>query len=140
MADFMEDHSDGNLDSPLVQLKQRLYFGEGVEDNVVWCGVYFADRNNGFRGAEGVMVFTSATANSTLKFAHMFAVPYTNDNGTNMRLVSGDGDLSKLYREMYDSRRVRVDLVDSGYRLTATVNDARGGVVACIASISNIAI
>jgi hypothetical protein len=102
---------------------------------VVFAGFYFADRNVGFRGAEGVMVFTSQA--SSLLFAHMFAVPYVNDNGTNIRyLEARPTDMSKLYRDMYDSRQVRIDTTSNSYRLTATVNDARGGVVGCIASIT----
>lgn len=135
MVTFMEDHSTGDLDSPKIQLKARDFYGDGDGDNVVYAGVYFADRNIGFRGAEGVMVFSSTSSN--LMFAHQFAVPYTNDNGTNIRLLNGGrpADLSKLYRAMYDARRVRYDYTESGYRLTSTVDDARGGVVACITSI-----
>jgi hypothetical protein len=134
MVDFMQDNEDG-LNSPVIQVKQKLNFGPGDPDNVVFAGFYFADRNVGFRGAEGVMVFTSQT--SSLLFAHMFAVPYVNDNGTNIRyLEARPTDMSKLYRDMYDSRQVRIDTTSNSYRLTATVNDARGGVVGCIASIT----
>jgi len=134
MVDFMQDNEDG-LQSPKVQLKGKLDFGPGDEDNVVFAGIYFADRNFGLRGSEGIMVFTSKT--SSLKFAHMFAVPYVNDNGANMKYISGSpGNLETLYRELYDTRKVRVAFVSNSYSFTATVNDARGGVVGCIASIT----
>ncbi|MEV6850365.1 hypothetical protein [Actinoplanes sp. NPDC051411] len=134
MVNFMQDNSDG-LDSPTLQLKQRVSFGPGDPDNIVFAGFYFADRNIGFRGAEGVAVFTSTT--SSLSWAHMFAVPYTSDNGTNARwLDTPPDDLSKLYRDMYDSRKTRVDFTSNSFRFVSTVNNARGGVVACIAAIN----
>ncbi len=134
MVDFMEDNEDG-LQSPKLQIKQRLNFGENNEDNVVFAGIYFADRNIGFRGSEGVMVFTSTT--TSLQFAHMFAVPYTNDNRTNMRyLAQTPSSLEVLFRELYNENKVRVDFISNGYRMTSTVNDPRGGVVGCIAYVA----
>jgi hypothetical protein len=137
MANFMQDNEEG-LQSPQVQVRARAFFAEKDPDNVIFGGIYFADRNFGLRGAEGVMIFSGK--NTSLRFAHMFAVPYFNDNGTNMRLLSGEvPDIEQLYREMYDSRKVQVDFNDGGYRFRSGVNDARGGVVACIGSISKIA-
>lgn len=135
MENFMQDHANGDLDSPLVQIRQRFFFAPNDPDNVVFGGVYFADRNFGLRGSEGVMLFTSTS--SDLAFAHLYAVPYVNDNGANMRLMTGKkADLPTLFREMYDSRKVRVDFAEGGYRFTATVNDARGGVVGLLGTIS----
>jgi len=134
MVDFMEDNEDG-LQSPKLQIKQRLNFGENNSENVVMAGIYFADRNVGFRGSEGVMVFTSTT--TSLQFAHMFAVPYINDNRTNMKyLAQAPSNLETLFRELYNENKVRVDFVSNGYRMTSTVNNPRGGVVACIAYIA----
>lgn len=137
MAQFMEDYDEG-LGSNLIQIHGRVSFGPDDPDNVVFAGIYFADRNVGLRGAEGVMVFSSTT--TPLRFAHMFAVPYSNDNGTNIALVEGDpGDLEPLFRNLYDTRGVKVEKNEQGYRLRARVNDPRGGVVGCIASISKMA-
>lgn len=135
MENFMQDHATGDLDSPLVQVRQRFFFAPNDPDNVIFGGVYFADRNVGLRGSEGVMLFTSTSTD--LSFAHLYAVPYVNDNGTNMRLMTGKRpNLETLFREMYDSRKVRVDFAEGGFRFTSTVNDARGGVVGLIGSIS----
>lgn len=137
MENFPEDHATGALDSPLVQVRKRAFFGPGDEENVVFAGFYFGDRNFGLRGVEGVMLFSSTTSN--LMFAHQFAVPYTKDNGTNMRfLTARPGSLPDLFRDMYNQRRVRVDITAEGYRLVSTVNDPRGGVVGLIASISKL--
>ena len=137
VENFMQDHADGDLDSPLVQIRQRFFFAPNDPDNVVFGGVYFADRNFGLRGSEGVMLFTSLTTD--LKIAHLYAVPYTHDNGTNMRLMTGQNpNLPTLFREMYDTRKVRVDFAEGGMRFTSTVNDARGGVVGLIGTISKI--
>lgn len=136
---FPEDHETENLDSPLVQIRKRFYFGPGDPDNTVCGGIYFGDRNVGFRGVEGVMVLSSKTTSTFV--AHMFAVPYTNDNGTNMRSFSSKPDpasLPQLFRDMYNSRKVRVDFTTGGYRLTSTVNSARGGVVGLISYIQKV--
>lgn len=137
MVNFMQDSEEG-IDGPTLQLKQRLNFGPGNEENMVFAGIYFADRNVGFRGSEGIALFTSKS-NSNFKFAHVFAVPYTNDNRSNIKIVNGNpGDLETLFRSLYDQNKQRVDYNDQGYRLTSTVNDPRGGVVGCIAYIGKI--
>jgi hypothetical protein len=137
MVNFMQDNEEG-LQSPQVQIRARAFFAEKDPDNVIFGGVYYADRNFGLRGAEGVMIFTAK--NSSLRFAHMFAVPYFNDNGTNMRLLSGEtGSIEQLYREMYDSRKVQLEFNDGGYHFRSGVDNARGGVVGCIGSIRKIA-
>lgn len=136
IVNFPEDHETGELDSPIVQLRKRYYFGEGDEDNSVCAGIYFGDRNIGFRGVEGIMVFSSKTTSNNV--AHMFAVPYVNDNGTNMRYLPAQptpDSLPGLFRELYNARKVRIDTSEGGYDLTSTVNSARGGVVGLIASI-----
>lgn len=137
IENFPEDHATGDLDSPLVQIRKRAYFAPDDEDNVVFAGFYFGNRVFGLRGVEGVMVFSSNT--NSLKYAHMFAVPYTNDNGTNMKAFTGPTpNLPTLYRDLYNSRKTRVDITDQGVRMTSTVNDPRGGVVGLIATISKV--
>ncbi|MBO9557721.1 MAG: hypothetical protein J7515_03930 [Caulobacter sp.] len=137
MANFPEDHATGDLSSPLVQIRKRAFFGPNDPDNVVFAGFYFANKNFGLRGAEGVMLFQPGASNK--RYAHMFACPYVNDNGTNMRPVHGGaGQLPGLYRDMYNTRRERVDFVHDGVRMTSTVNHPRGGVVGLIASFSKV--
>lgn len=135
MVDFMQDNENERLDSPKIQLRGKFDFGPGDPDNAVFAGIYFADRNFGLRGSEGVMIFGSTTSN--LRFAHMFAVPYFNDNGTNIQLVTQPvADIEVLYRDLYNSRGTSIDKSEGGYRLTSRANDPRGGVVGCIAAIS----
>lgn len=133
MVDFMEDNEDG-LQSPKIQIKQRLNFGEGNEDNVVFAGIYFADKKFGLYGAEGLMVFTSTT--TSLQFAHMYAVPYTNNNRTGMKFLNASPDKKSLFEELYKQDNLRVDFESNGYRFTSTMNDKKGGVVGCIAYIA----
>lgn len=136
MTTFPVDN-EGTLDSPEVQIKGRIMFGDQDPENLVFAAIYFADRNVGFRGSEGVMIFSSRTTN--FKFAHLFAVPYTNDNGVNLRVLTGQQVKAKdIFRDMYDQRAVSFDRQDQGYRLTGNANDARGGVVTAISSISQI--
>ena len=137
ITNFPEDRATGDLDSPLVQIRKRFFFEPDDKDNVVFAGFYFGSRVVGLRGVEGIMLFTSAT--NPLMYAHMFAVPYTNDNGGNMQVISGARpNLPALFRTLYNGRRTRVDFTDQGVRMTATVNDPRGGVVAMIATISKV--
>jgi hypothetical protein len=133
MAAFMKDNEEG-LDSPAVQIRAMADFGPGDPDNILFGGIYFADRNFGLRGAEGVMLLTSK--DEQLKFAHLFACPYFEDNGTYIGFPQPGQDIKSLYTDYYGKRKVSVDYTDKGYRLRANVNDARGGVVACIASIT----
>jgi hypothetical protein len=137
MKNFMLDHSTGDLDSPLVQIRSRSSFAPNDPDDVIYGGLYFADRNFGLRGSEGVMVFSSTT--TSLIFAHQFAVPYTNDNGTSMRLLNGQPEnLDELFREMYNNRVTRFDQTIDSFRMTSTVNSPRGGVVSLIGTISKV--
>jgi hypothetical protein len=135
IKNFMEDNADG-LGSAKVQLKGTLSFGEGDDDNIVFAGIYFIDKKFGVFGAEGLALFSSTT--SDLRFAHLFASPYTRDNGTNMAFLPGKSqvDLKNLFKFLYDSRRVRVITENDRFKLVSTVNDPRGGVVGCIASIT----
>lgn len=137
MENFMEDSEDGPS-SRKVQIIKREYYGKDNEKNMVQMGVYFANRSAGLRGSEGIMVFSSME-NANFKFAHMFAVPYTKDNRTNMINLSQEKypiNLDKLFQKLYDENKTRVSFVDGGYRYTSTVNDPRGGKVACIAVIT----
>ncbi|WP_430430591.1 hypothetical protein [Oceanicaulis sp.] len=138
MKSFMQDNETGDLDSPKVQLKSRFFFSPGDPDNSVCAGVFFADRNFGFRGSEGVMVFSSKEK-SDLRVALQFAVPYTKDNGTNIKtLDKAPSDMDALFRDMYNGRKVHIARTEKDLRLESTVNDARGGVVALISCITQL--
>lgn len=139
MESFPEDHETERLDSPKVQLRKRFFFAPGDADNSVCAGLFFADKSFGFRGSEGIMVLT-ASGNSR-SVALQFAVPYTNDNGTNIEVLGSrpsPGSLPDRFRSMFNSRRVRIDRTEDGYRVVSTVNHPRGGVVALIASIQKV--
>lgn len=139
MVSFMQDSEDGPS-SMDVQIIKREYHGKDNEKNVVQMGVYSGDRNFGLRGSEGIMVFRSVQ-DPNFKFAHMFAVPYSQDNRTNMINLSKEKEpinLDKLYQKLYDEHKTRVSFIDNGYRFTSTVNAPRGGTVACIAVITRI--
>ncbi|HUR83150.1 MAG TPA: hypothetical protein VM733_20505 [Thermoanaerobaculia bacterium] len=135
MPSFMQDYEAGKL-SQLVQINARYDLDE---TGARFCpaGLFFADKNFGFYGAEGIMVL-SATDN-TFQLAHMFAVPYSRDNGTNVAFLSGaPPDLESLYRELYDQRGTRRDaMFNKTHFALSTVNDARGGTVGCIAYIGS---
>jgi hypothetical protein len=132
MANFMVDH-EGGLASPEVQIRARQNFGPSDPDNVVFGGIYFADRNFGLRGAEGLMILTAKS--SGRRFAHLYACPYFEDNGTYLDIV-GAGSSDKFYYEFYPKRRVSMETEKERYKLQANVNDARGGVVGLIAIIT----
>jgi hypothetical protein len=44
-------------------------------------------------------------------------------------------DLKRLFYDLFESRRVRVTAENDRFELASTINDARGGMVGCIASI-----
>lgn len=134
IKNFMEDSRDG-LGSAKVQLKRMLSTGKEEEDQAVFAGLYLIDKKPGIFGAEGLALFSSLV--SDLRFAHLFASPYTRDNGTNMAFVPGKDSVEpgKLFAELYPTRQVRVTVDNGSFELASTVNSARGGVVGCIASI-----
>jgi hypothetical protein len=137
MKNFPEDHATGDLDSPLVQLRKRAFFGPDDPDNAVFGSFFFADRNFGLRGSEGVMVLSSKT--SSLRYALLFACPYSEDNGTAVRIYDGGSPPPwTLYDEMYPGRAVRAITNASGVLMISTVNAPRGGVVFMVATISKV--
>jgi hypothetical protein len=134
MASYMKDNEEG-LASPEVQVRARVDFGPNDPDNVVFGGIYFADRNFGLRGAEGAMLFTSR--DSDIRIGHLFACPYFEDNGAYVAMAQPGQTAQQFYNDYYGKRQVSLDHSEGGYRLRSNVNDARGGVLACIASITN---
>ncbi len=133
MDSFMVDHENG-LSSPEVQVRARIDFGDQDPENFAFAGIYFADRNVGLRGAEGVMVFTSKT--SSKRIATMFACPYTKDNGTNMDIIGSGESAKSVFRSLYDGREKTMSRTKDGLYLQSSVNDTRGGIVACISYIA----
>ncbi|MCR9256360.1 MAG: hypothetical protein NXI16_09720 [Alphaproteobacteria bacterium] len=144
MVNFPEDTLTGDLDSPKIQLRQRFFFAPNDPDNVLFGGIYFADKKFGAFGAEGIMAFTPLNDKGDTKFAHMFAVPYHQNNRTNMRFIDGTvPNLNDLFGTLYKDDYQRMDKTEHGYRMTATVgsdgsNPKSGGVVGCIATISKV--
>lgn len=133
MASFMKDNESG-LASPEVQIRAKIEFGPSDPDNLIFGGIYFADRNIGLHGAEGTAIFTSS--DKQLRFGHLFACPYFEDNGAYIAISQQGQSGEQFYNEFYGKRTVSLDHREQGYRLRSNVNDARGGVVACIASIT----
>jgi hypothetical protein len=131
---FMEDYLQGDL-TKKVQIKGRVPIDDEDKEFLVWSGVYFADKKPGAFGAEGVMIFSTAERRGL--FAHMFAVPFSKDNGTNMVYGIGHVPQKDLFEGLYRNREVRRDLMITAEntRLVATMNDARGGTIGCIAAI-----
>jgi hypothetical protein len=78
---FMETNETPNLDSPLVQVTERLFVSKGDPDNLVSAGIFCAEKNFGLFGTEGVMVLTSNKA-PNLRFAVLFACPYAGYSST----------------------------------------------------------
>ena len=92
MNSFMQDYELGDL-SKVIQINARLDFGEGLDERICAAGLFFADKNIGVYGAEGVMILTAG--DGAFEIAHMFAVPYNKDNGTNVSFVRGPSRISK---------------------------------------------
>jgi hypothetical protein len=129
MLAFPQDYEDGNLGKPL-QINARAYFGPGDKDNASYAGIFFAEKNFGGYGAEGIIVFSPK--GGTPRFAQLFACPYTKDNGTAVRVLTGQPDVPKLFDELYPKRKVNDSTIAHGYEIVSSVNDARGGIIAGI--------
>jgi hypothetical protein len=133
MNSFMQDYEAGHL-SKVIQINARLDVGEGLDGRICAAGLFFADKNIGVYGAEGVMILTAG--DGAFEIAHMFAVPYNKDNGTNISFVRGPfPDLERLFRDLYNQRATRREIFNTNYAASSTINDARGGTVGCIAYV-----
>ncbi|HUR83151.1 MAG TPA: hypothetical protein VM733_20510 [Thermoanaerobaculia bacterium] len=131
MKSFMQDYQSGDL-SKVIQINPRFDFGP--RERICSAGLFFAEKNFGVYGAEGIMVL-SAT-DDAFHLAHMFAVPYHKDNGTNVAFTGRDHpDLEWFFRELYNQRGTRREIFGNTYHASSTINDARGGTVGCIAYI-----
>lgn len=136
MPSFMEDHEEGDLGSPLIQIQKRTYYRPNDADNATWAGFFFAKKNFGLLGAEGLIVLTPVGASSPI-IGLQFAVPYAADNRTNIALLPArPDDMSAKFRDMYNAAQTRVVTTGGGYTLISAVNDPRGGEVALVASLT----
>ncbi|MDP9193624.1 MAG: hypothetical protein M3P06_18165 [Acidobacteriota bacterium] len=129
MESYMQDYQGGDL-SKQVQIDARVWI---EEERFCPAGLFFADKDFGVYGAEGVMVL-SAT-DRMFELAHMFAVPYNKDNGTNVAFVYRP-DVKRLFEELYSRRSVRATAETHGYFAFSTINHHRGGEVGCIAYVA----
>lgn len=133
MKSFMQDYAMGDL-KKVIQINARLDAGEGLDGRICAAGLFFADKNVGVYGAEGVMILSAD--DGAFAIAHMFAVPYNKDNGTNLTFVgSAFTDLEPLFRDLYNNRATRREIFFRDYVAYSTINDARGGTVGCIAYV-----
>ncbi|WP_156815599.1 hypothetical protein [Pseudanabaena sp. PCC 6802] len=128
-----------DIDSPELQLNARL-IGEDDKDTMVAASMFFAKRKAGFRGAEGVYIFTDY-AKTDPGFAFQFAVPYTNDNGVNIGtypggVITNKGEIDKIFRTLYNSRKVDFKASYNNRDYSAQMNSARGGACCSITSVS----
>ncbi|MDP9193623.1 MAG: hypothetical protein M3P06_18160 [Acidobacteriota bacterium] len=133
---FPQDYEGGILTKE-IQIDKRFKFEEGDPENVCFGGIFFAEKNFGGYGAEGMAIFSAKDGSA--RFAHSFACPYSEDNGVNVRVLNGQTpDVKKLFKEMHGARKVNVETSEHGYKLVSSVNDARGGVTAGITCFSKI--
>jgi hypothetical protein len=134
MVSFPQDYEEGNL-AKKIQINKRVWFGAGDKDNACYAGIFFASKNFGFRGAEGVAIYTATDGKG--KFAHAFACPYGESNGTAVRVLNGaKPDVPALYDQLYAERKVHYETTSGGFNLVSTVHDDSGGLVGCITCFS----
>lgn len=136
---FPLTHLTEDLDSPELQLNARLV-GKNDEETLVAAALFFAKRKPGFRGAEGVYIFTDY-AKTDPGFAFQFAVPLTNDNGVNIGtypggVITNKGEIDKIFRTLYNSRKVDFKASYNNRDYSAQMNSARGGACCSITSVS----
>jgi hypothetical protein len=132
MVSFPEDYESGRL-TKKVQISKMDRIGP--KDDLCYAGIFFANKNFGGYGVEGVAIYSAQDGSA--KFAQLFACPYSEDNGTAVRVLNGaTKDVPALFREMYPKRKTQDTTSSGGFTLVSTVNDNRGGVVGCITCFS----
>jgi hypothetical protein len=125
MTSFMETNETPNLDSPLVQVVERLFLSAGSPDNLVSAGIFCAEKNFGLYGTEGVMLLSSRQRED-IRFAFVFACPYTLDNGVNVA-IGGPNSAQSYFNGLYGNRGVERFTAQRGFSLLARVGSPRGG-------------
>lgn len=137
MTYFMETHETPNLDSPLVQVVSRLFLGSGNPDNLVSAGIFCAEKNFGFYGTEGVMLLSSHKT-AELRFAFVFACPYTLDNGVNVA-IGGPNPAQGYFNALYGGRGLERHAAQRGFTLLAKAGALRGGEACGFAALDSAA-
>jgi hypothetical protein len=138
---FMLANLTGSIDSPEVQLKSR-FVDENDENTMVAVGLFFADRKAGFRGAEGIYVFTPMPGHgSDPGFAYQFAIPYVNDNRANIEVYAGGkiddkNVIAKMFRDLYNAAKVNVEKQVGDFSMKSHLNDSRGGRICGLTCVS----
>jgi hypothetical protein len=136
MTTFMETHETPRLDSPLVQVGPRLFVRQGDPDNLVWGGIFCAEKNVGFYGTEGVILLSPLQYDGLI-YAFLFACPYVLDNGVNVAITGSfpaDAAFNMLYGSRGLERRARGP---GGFFMTAKAGDTRGGEACGFATIDS---
>lgn len=138
MNTFMETNLDEKLDSPLIQILEKLDVDDPAE-NIVSGGIFCAEKNAGLFGTEGAMVLSSYTKDGkkTLpRFGLVFACPYSYDNGVNVQVDATNMISAKDYfNKLYTSRGQYKTTNAGGYTFAASCSAPRGGEAAGIATL-----
>lgn len=133
MMNFPVDYLHGDLSKPR-QIIQRIA-DKNPEEYIIYGGIYFANRHIGFLGSEGIMVLTS-DKNSSMKIAHQFSVPFSEDNGTVIEQISGSYNIKSLFNDMVKRRKEKFESSATNFDLQAAVSNVKGGEVGLIATIN----
>jgi hypothetical protein len=135
MRSFPQDYEEGEYDQ-LLQINKRIYFGKANPKNAAYAGIFFAEKNNGLYGTEGIAIYSAK--DGARMFAHAFACPYGEDNGTKVLVLNGDAGVTApaLFSQMYLKRGVRSEDSLGAYSALSAVNASDGGVVGCITCFS----
>jgi hypothetical protein len=139
MNAFMETNMNEKLDSPLIQVMEKLDVDD-PEENLVSGGIFCAEKNFGLFGTEGAMVlspYTKDNSKTLPRFALVFACPYNLDNGVNVQVDTQGGITSaKAYFDrLYKDRGQYKSATGTGYTFAASCADPRGGEAAGIATL-----
>ncbi|MDQ0471790.1 hypothetical protein [Labrys wisconsinensis] len=138
LKSFPVSHIGESLNSPEVQLNGRSYLEDG--SILVAASMFYAEAKAGFRGAEGIFLFTDYDKQAT-GYAYQFAVPYTNANGVYLQPYWG-GEMTKrdeinsLFRTMYDKRQTYLDGAYQNMIYRASINSSKGQECCAIAYFS----
>lgn len=129
MSSFMEQHQNEYFDSPMVQVGARQILNPdnpNDPDNIILGGIYFAEKNFGLYGTEGVMVLQDIKG-SLPRFGLVFACPYTYDNGTNVSVDTFFRSAKDVFDDLYKSRSLYMTATGAGYTFSARTAWKSGG-------------
>lgn len=134
VSSFMEQHETEQFDSPLIQIGARQIIAPDDPDNIILGGFFFGEKNTGFHGTDGAMVF-HGRQQAQPRFGLLFACPYFRDNGVNVTVDTYTRSAKDVFEALFESRDLYKTVTNAGFTFSARTAWKTGGQTMGLASL-----